>query len=79
MLHKNNLKRSRGTVVVEVSIMNLEELMFTWKGRHLVLALFASILLTEQISLSDCLSWDNGQYVYCNCLLTRLRRNKFWN
>ena len=54
MLHTNNLKRSRGTVVVEVSIMNLEELMFTWKGRHLVLALFASILLTEQISLSDC-------------------------
>ena len=26
-----------------LSIMNLEQLIFTWKGRHLVLALFASI------------------------------------
>ena len=24
-------------------------------------------------------SWDIGQYVYCNCLLTRLWRYKFWN
>ena len=24
-------------------------------------------------------SWDIGQYVYCNSLLTRLWRNKFWN
>ena len=24
-------------------------------------------------------SWDIGQYVYCNCLLTRLWRHKFWN
>ena len=23
-------------------------------------------------------SWDIGQYMYCNCLLTRLRRHKFW-
>ena len=30
-------------------------------------------LLTDQISLSDCLtSRDIGQYVYYNCLLTRL-------
>ena len=25
-----------------ISIMNLDQLIFTWKGRHLVLALFAS-------------------------------------
>ena len=24
-------------------------------------------------------SWDIGQYVPCNCLLTRLWRQKFWN
>ena len=24
-------------------------------------------------------SWDIGQYVHCNCLLTRLCRHKFWN
>ena len=24
-------------------------------------------------------SWDLGQYVYCNSLLTRLWHNKFWN
>ena len=24
-------------------------------------------------------SWDIEQYVYCNCLLTRLWRHKFWN
>ena len=23
--------------------------------------------------------WDIGQYVYCNCLLTMLWRQKFWN
>ena len=23
--------------------------------------------------------WDIGQYVYCNCFLTRLWRHKFWN
>ena len=23
--------------------------------------------------------WDIGQYVYCNCLLTRLWRHAFWN
>ena len=23
--------------------------------------------------------WDIGQYVYCNCLLTRLWYHKFWN
>ena len=31
------------------------------------------ILLTDQISLPDCLlSRDIGPYVYCNCLLARL-------
>ena len=24
-------------------------------------------------------SWDIGQNLYCNCLLTRLWRHKFWN
>ena len=24
-------------------------------------------------------SWDFGQCVYCNCLLTKLGRHKFWN
>ena len=24
-------------------------------------------------------SWDIGQYVYCNSLLIKLRRNKFWD
>ena len=32
------------------------------------------ILLTDQISLSDI-----RQYVYCNCLLTRLWQKKIWN
>ena len=31
------------------------------------------ILLTNQISLP---SWDIGQYVYCNCLLTNLLRHR---
>ena len=42
MLPKKKLKRSRGTVVEVYLIMNLDQLIFTWKGRHLVLALFAS-------------------------------------
>ena len=24
-------------------------------------------------------SWDIGQYVYCNCLFSRMWRHKFWN
>ena len=34
------------------------------------------ILLTDQISscLVAFISWDNGQYVYCTCSLTRLWR-----
>ena len=38
------------------------------------------ILLTDQIPLSDCFNWwDIKQYVYCNCLLTRLWRHKIRN
>ena len=33
--------------------------------------IFCYILLTDQISLPDCLCFDIGQYVYCNYLLTR--------
>ena len=37
------------------------------------------ILLAGQISLRDCLSsWDISQYVYWNCLLTRLWRHNTW-
>ena len=38
------------------------------------------ILLNDQISLFDCfISWDIGQYMYCNCLFPILRHHKFWN
>ena len=34
-------------------------------------------------NISHCLivfiSWDVGQYMYCNCLFPRLCRHKFWN
>ena len=40
---------------------------------------FHVVLLTDQISLPNYLYfWNIGQYVYCNCLLTRPRRHKFW-
>ena len=32
--------------------MNLEQLIFTWNGRHLVLALFASIQVKQAIKLN---------------------------
>ena len=35
--------------------------------------------LTEFQCLVAFTSWDIGQYVYCNSLLTGLWRNKFWN
>ena len=35
--------------------------------------------LTKVQCLVVFVSWDIGQYVYCNCLLTRLWRCKFWN
>ena len=37
-------------------------------------------LLTDQIyCLTAFTSWGIGKYVYCNCLLTRLWRHRFWN
>ena len=35
--------------------------------------------LTKFHCLVTFTSWDIGQYVYCHCLLTSLRRHKFWN
>ena len=38
------------------------------------------LMLTDKTSVSDAFtSWDIEQYVYCNSLLTRLWRHKFWN
>ena len=37
-------------------------------------------LLIDHVSLSGCLYFvDIGQYVNCNCLLTRLWRHEFWS
>ena len=42
-----------------------------------------SIVIFYYLTKFQCLvaftSWDIGQYVYCNCLLNRLWRQKFWN
>ena len=35
--------------------------------------------LTKFDSLIAFNSWDIGQYVYCNCFLTKLWRHKFWS
>ena len=43
MLPTKKLKRSRGSRS-SISIMNLDQLIFTSTGRHLVVALLASIL-----------------------------------
>ena len=41
------------------------------------------LLLYTYLAKFQCLvaftSWDIGQYVYCNSLITRLWRNKFWD
>ena len=44
-------------------------------SRKMFLMLY--ILLTDQISLVALTSWDIGQNLYYNCLLTRLWRHKF--
>ena len=61
-----------------------------WSGTSL-LASFSTWFLKKNISVVifyyltkfQCLvaftSWDIGQYVYSNCLLTKLWRQKFWN
>ena len=36
-------------------------------------------LLTKFYCLVVFTSWDIGQYVHCNCFLTRLWRHKIWN
>ena len=42
-----------------------------------------SLVIFHKLTKFHCLvaftSWNIEQYVYCNCLLTRLRRHKFWN
>ena len=48
-----------------------------WRKVFLIL-----YLLTHQITLSGCFfstSWDIGQYVNCNHLLSSLWRHKYWN
>ena len=37
------------------------------------------VYLTKFQCLVAFISWDIGQYVYCNSFLTRLWGNKFWN
>ena len=44
------------------SIMNIEQLIFTWKGRHLVLALFASIFIHDHLSVVA--------FEGCNCFFS---------
>ena len=41
------------------------------------LLLYSIYSLTKFYCLVTCTSWDIGQYVYCNCLLTSLPRHKF--
>ena len=42
-----------------------------------------SVVIFYYLTKFQCLvaftSWDIGQFVYCNCLLTRLWGQKFWN
>ena len=45
MLQVNNLKRSR--FCWSLSIVKLEQSMFIWKGRHLVLALFVEYISVD--------------------------------
>ena len=50
---------------------------------HIFLKKSISIMIFYWLTKFHCLvaftSWDIGQYMYCNCLLTRLWRHKFWN
>ena len=43
------------------------------------ISIFVFYYLTKFHCLFTFTSWDIGQYGYCNCLLTRLWRQKFWN
>ena len=47
--------------------------------RKIVLTLYSDQILTNQISLSDYFSWDNGQYMCCHYFSPRWRRHNFWN
>ena len=64
MLQTKELKKSCGTVVEVLFIMNLKQLIFTWRGWDLVLSLFVSIYrnplyLNQQCKISKC--WA----IYC--------------
>ena len=48
MLQTKKLKKECGTTV-KVHLLNLEQLIFTWTGRHLVLALFTSYIIFKNL------------------------------
>ena len=64
-----NKKRSGTSLLASFSAWFLKE--------NISLVIF--FYLTKFQYLVAFTSWDIEQYVYCNSLLTRLWRNKFWN
>ena len=63
-----NKKRSRTSLPTSFSVWFL-------KKSYLVIFYY----VTRFHCLVASTSWDIGQYVYCNCLFTRLWCHKFWN
>ena len=59
-------------------VLEIFKLDFSRKKASQLLMLY-SINWSNFIALIALTSWDIGQYVYCNCLLTRLQCHKFWN
>ena len=64
-----NKKESRTSLPVSFSALFLKD--------NISLVIFC--YLTKFHCLVVFTSWDIGQYMYCNYLLTRLWRHKFWN
>ena len=73
MLNFNFSDRAQGLVSPPHIVYDFSRKMF-------LMLHFNIIILTDQISsLIAFTSWDIGQNVYYNCLLTKLWRHKIWN
>ena len=74
-LHLPYIKLSPKKISSGTSLLNSFSASF-WKKN-------ISLVISYQLTKFHCLVafnwWDIKQYVYCNCLLTRLWRHKSWN
>ena len=76
-LHLPQIKRFFKKTKRRLELVCLPHFLHGFWSKNISLVIF--FYLTKLQYLVAFTSWDIGRYVYCNSLLTRLWRNKFWD